>query len=183
MKSGPLPTCHSQQVANENVCHKRPRCLSLPRQSIDTSTAFIGLDSIHIEESQLCAFTTNSSPERELNQKTASDRSISDLGDEDQTKSSDPTTDPERERSYSRKRAREAASKRDCSVEEDLTYSINVPSQKRTKAPSKISTYGYFTVKEVQSELVYCITFAQRSLPSAHEGGQRQSVSTDLGES
>jgi hypothetical protein len=82
-----------------------------------------------------------------------------------------------------------ATSKRGCTVEEDPTYSIDVPSLKRTKRPSnnvqgsEIPIHGYFTLKEVQSELVYCLTFAQGQLPSVPKGGTRQVVPVDLGES
>jgi hypothetical protein len=47
----------------------------------------------------------------------------------------------------------------------------------------EIPIHGYFTLKEVQSELVYCLTFTQGQLLSTHKGGPRQAVSTDLGES
>lgn len=187
--SGPLPAYHGQQGASENICQKHPRRISLPGQSIDSSTASTGLNSINIEESQPCASTTNPSPERQLNQKTAADSNSTDLSNEGHTKGSYPATDSERERSCPRKHARVTASKGGCIVEEDSTYS-DVPSQKRTKRlPSnvqgseEIPIHGYFTLKAVQSELMYCLTFTQGQSPSSHKGGPSQAASADLGES
>jgi hypothetical protein len=185
LESGPVPACHNRKSAIEDVSNKFQSQKPLTNQATDTSTASSGPNCPYVEAPQSCTSTAGSSRVLGLNQETATDGSIIDLGDEGCSKAKD-YADPETEYSQPRNSARWAANKRSRVAEEDPSYSIDCPSQKRTKGTfnnvqgsEEISIHGCFTLKEVQSELVYCLTFTQGQLPSAHEGGPRQAVSTD----
>ncbi|KAH6661870.1 hypothetical protein B0J14DRAFT_663148 [Halenospora varia] len=46
----------------------------------------------------------------------------------------------------------------------------------------EIPIHGYFTLKSIESKVVYCLTFSQELLPRPQDRGQRQGTTTNLGE-
>jgi hypothetical protein len=136
LTNGPLPAYHNQQISFENIRYEGPSRKSLSKESSDTSHASTRLNSINIKESNLCGSTINFSSVQELNQETATGRNISDLGDQGHRKVDYSAANFKRERSRPWKRAREAASNRDTMEENDSSYSIKGPRQKKTKGPS-----------------------------------------------
>ncbi|KAH8650362.1 hypothetical protein BGZ60DRAFT_534447 [Tricladium varicosporioides] len=88
-----------------------------------------------------------------------------------------------------RKRARRTKNTEDNNITAPFTHSLGTLYQTITVTSSsdilkseEIPIHGYFTLKSIESKVVYCLTFSQELLPRPQDRGQRQGTITNLGE-
>lgn len=165
--------------AARNVYLKRPR-----------AAAPFGLASTASTQSR--PLVTAPSPERELcdiNQEMVNGGSADDSDEDSDEDSDDAASSQIGGRPRSRKRVRRTKDTEDDDVATPSTHSLDASYQAAAGTSSsgmheseEIPIHGYFTLKMVQSKVVYYLTFSQEVLPRPRDRWQRQATTTNLEE-
>jgi hypothetical protein len=168
--------------ATRNVRSKRPR-----------TTASIGLASAARTASASLESSTKLQPRAQItgpNQKMADDGSDDDSNDEDYVDISDAAGSKRGGRQRSRKRARRTKDTEDNDVAAPSTRPLHVSCQAASATSSgsrqesdEIPIHGYFTLKTIESKVVYCLTFSQELLPEPSGRWQRQGIARSVSSS
>ena len=117
----------------------------------------------------------------------ANNGSADDSSDEDYADKSDAAGSKRGGRPRPRKRVRWTKDTMDNGVEAPSTYSLDVSYQAAVATSpdsmhesEEIPIHGYFTLKTIESKVVYCLTFSQELLPCPQHQEQRLESTIDL---
>lgn len=174
-------TKHLRRGATRSTSSKRPR-----------TTASIGLASAASTASTLLQSSTEPRLRGQIagaGQEMADDGGADDSDDKDYDDLSDAASGKRGCRPRSRKRVRRTKDNENNGVQAYPTHSIDASYQAAAatscgsvQESEEIPIHGYFTLKSIESKVVYCLTFSQELLPCQHPG-RRGDFATDLDKS
>lgn len=175
-----------------NVHYKRTRTPAPTRLASISSTVCAAPGSADVEQAQPRALTAAPVQERDLRDielEMVDNGGTDHSSDGDYANGSDATGSHIRDRPGSRKRMRRAKDTEDVDVAAPSHNSLGTSYQAATATSSgvmheseEIPVHGYLTLKMVQSQVVYSLTFSQELLPRPRDRRQRQVTTTDLKE-
>ena len=124
---------------------------------------------------------------RDTDQEMVDDRSPDDPDDEDYADMSNAAGSKRGGRPHSRKRIRRTKDRARNDVDGPSTYPLDVSyhatavaSSSRTQESEEMPIHGYFTLKTIESKVIYCLTFSQELPPHPQDRGQKQDRTTDF---
>jgi hypothetical protein len=186
LTNGPLPRYRRRRDDTKNARRKRLRMRAPTGPARTASPVSAALESNDFEHTQSVARLVAPANEREIrdiDHEMADDRGSDDSNDEDYDNRNDAATPEMRHPPRSRKRVKRPKGTEPNDMEITPTQSLNVSCQAIAATPSidmqeseEIPIRGYLTLKTIDSEVVYSLTFSQDLLLEPGGISQRQGI-------